>query len=478
MSKQLGDKAFTTENKALAINLDRSIYGTFAEIGAGQEVARNFFVAGGAAGTIAKSMSAYDMKVSDDIYGKSSRYVSKDRLETMLTHEFDQNISRLKEQRGSETRFFSFADTVAAKSFSGNNECHGWMGLRFQHAAGSSISQVIIHVKMKDRSNVQQQQAIGIIGVNLMFACFNFADNKEKFVDVLLENLGKDRVEINMIDIEGEAFGGVDKRIFGLLLVEKSVCKAMMFNSNGDVVELKDELYSKNILLCRGSYRPPTKLNIDMLNSGEEAFICDLKKNDDFNPDKDKILILPEISMNKLLERGEVDNNDFLARVNLLSNLGLSVLISNFKNYGQLSAYISSKTKKKLAFVFGFHNMKEIFDEENYLDQVGGLLGGLGGLLGHRTSLYCYPAKSDNNEKILFFEDCDIDKKLDYLFKYLNDIHRLKNVKNFNKDVFHIWSRQVLKEIQNGDSSWEQTVSEEIIKIIKDECLFGVPCNV
>src|SRR5690349_5626885 len=161
-----------THGKALSINLDQRRYGTFAEIGAGQEVVRWFFRVGGAAGTIAKSMSAYDMAVSDAIYGPCDRYVCRPRLQSMLDYEHDLNLARLNESRGDMTAFFTFADTVAARNFKGTNECHGWMGVKFQAHPRDQDSQVIIHVRMLDVEATLQQEALGIVGVNLLYGAF------------------------------------------------------------------------------------------------------------------------------------------------------------------------------------------------------------------------------------------------------------------------------------------------------------------
>ena len=195
----------TTNRKALTVNLDNSLYGTFAEIGAGQEVSRHFFVAGGAAGTIAKSMSAYDMKFSDEIYGKAKRYVSRDRLIQMLDHEYRLLDERLKTERGSETRFFVFANTVSARNFRGTNECHGWMGLRVQMAPGEEPNDIILHVRMLDKSNILQQDALGVFGVNMIYGGLFLHDEADNFISSLRDNLEGSRIEVDMIEFNGES---------------------------------------------------------------------------------------------------------------------------------------------------------------------------------------------------------------------------------------------------------------------------------
>ena len=457
-------RIMSAKEKALELNLDDSVYGTFAEIGAGQEVARNFFQAGGAAGTMAKSMSAYDMKVSDDIYGKSNRYVSENRLKTMILKEYEQLTERLSSERGDTTTFFSFADTVAAKSYKGKGDCHGWMGVRFQHEVNAKPSEIIIHVRMFDRSNLQQQDVLGIVGVNLLYAVYRYLGQRECFIGSLRDNIDSERLQIDMIEIEGPAFEGADERLWSLELVKQRFCESVMFNSEGCVVEGKDALYGKNILVCRGSFRPPTLLNLDMLKTGKEYFKKHLPEDDD------TIVILPEISMNKLLERGSVDNEDFLARMKLLTELGHNVLISNYETYGDLNRYLSSCTKKKLAFILGYYNLQEVFNQENYKHKHGGLFEGLGDLLGQRTTLFCYPAMEDN--KILRLEDAPLTKSEKGLIDYLENEKHIVNIEGYDEGVLHIWSRVVLEMIQKGRSEWEKMVPDSSVKMVKENKLF------
>ena len=452
--------------KALEINLDTKIYGTFAEIGAGQEVVRHFFRAGGAAGTIAKSMSAYDMNVSNAIYGKSGRYVSLERLQTMLGRELEQLQERLQKERGQKTAFFSFANTVAAKNSQGN----GWIGLRFQDAPGKQPGQVVLHVNMFDRSNLQQQEALGIIGVNLIYACYHYGGQKgEQFVRSLMEGLSPERIEIDMIEVKGPAFAGVDSRLWSLELVKQNFCCSVMFNPKGEVLLAKDRLYTKNILVCRGSYRPPTLLNLDMLENGYQAFKKKLPSTE-----KNNILILPEISMNRLRERGEVDNKDFLARINLLGDLGYHSMISNYQSFGELSSYLSENCRKKISIVLGYYNLEEIFDHANYQHHSGGLLGGLGDVFGHRTTLYCYPGHGEKG-RILTSNDVLGEKGTAELFGHLKAKDRLYDLTDYNRESFKIWSREVLKMIQQGEPSWEELVPPVVRQRVLTDRLFGYP---
>ena len=466
-------KSLDPIQKALEINLNAQIYGTFAEIGAGQKVARAFFRANGTAGTMTKTMSTYDMTFSDSIYGKSSRYVSDDRLVTMLKYEMDLLVERLGPKRGSDTRFFCFADTVAAKSFKGGGDCHGWLGMRFQHEINAPSSQVIVHIRMLDKINLQQQEALGIVGVNLIYACSYLSDDREKFIVSLMDHLGPDRIEIDMITVNGPAFKNVDSRLWSLELVKHDFTQAVLFNEKGDVINAKDALYKKHILTCRGSYRPPTLVNIDMLERGKQTMMKDLKcKNDE-------LWVLPEISMNKLRERGgEVDNEDFLARVDLLKEINYSVLISNYRNYSELSQFLAQNSKMNIGFVFGYYNLIEIFDESRYDEHPAGILGGVGELIGQRGRFYCYPGHDEKTQSTLSLKDAPVAKEVRPLIDYLIARNRLSDITEYNQNVFHIWSRTVLKMIQNGESGWEEMVPKGLAKLVKEKCLFGYPCKV
>src|SRR3954468_1320741 len=267
--------------KALQINLDARRYGTFAEIGAGQEVVRWFFRAGGASGTIAKSMSAYDMAVSDAIYGKAERYVCRPRLQSMLDHEHGLNISRLPESRGEGTAFFPFADTVSARSYRGTNECHGWMGVKFQSRPRDQDSQITIHVRMLDTENALQQEALGIVGVNLLHGAFFLFHEPELLMESLLDGLTTKRIEIDMIEFSGIEFRQVDNRLMSMKLVQMGLSGAAMFDPKGTVLQPSEVLYKKNVLVERGSFRPVCHVNMDMLRCARENFSRDLGSNEE-----------------------------------------------------------------------------------------------------------------------------------------------------------------------------------------------------
>jgi len=458
------------KQKALEINLDSAIYGAFAEIGAGQEVARHFFQAGGAAGTIAKTISAYDMAMSDAIYGKeeSGRYVCESRLMKMLGREYDILISRLQEKRSSDTRFFAFADTVAARSYGSHTDGHGWMGVRFQNIPGAAASDVIMHVKLLDNQNLLQQQALGRVGVNLIYACFNYLDNTAHFIRSLMDNLDNERIEIDMIRVTGPAFKGMDSRLLNLELIKRQYSQALLFDSTGNAIQPSDAIYKKNILVLRGSFRPPTLVNMDMLREGLTSFKKDLP------PEEHKsIMVLPEISMSKLVERGEVDSSDFLARVDLLAALGQNVLISNKESFWSLNSYLKGLTKKQIGYVLGVYNLEVLMDESKYAAHSHGLLGALGQVVGHQSRLYLYPAKDEKSGDITKAANIPVAENLKYLMSYLRQNKYLVDVENFHPDHFNIWSRQVLKMIESGEKGWEEMVPPSIAKTVKEKGLFG-----
>lgn len=487
----------TTNRKALTINLDDSKYGTFAEIGAGQEVARVFFQAGGAAGTIAKSMSAYDMTFSDAIYGKAPRYVSRERLETMLDHEYELLITRLSEKRGATTKFFVFADTVAALSYKGNNECHGWMGIRFQPEPGSAPSEVVLHVRMWDKDNLRQQEAIGIVGTNLIYAALYLRDDMEKFVGSLADNIGADRIEIDMLKFSGPAFAHVDNRLMSLHLVRHGLTNAVMFGPGGDVLQPSEVLYKKAILVERGSFRPVTHVNVDMLNCACAQFMQEPAVQG-----KDMIVLM-EITMHNLLAEGELDADDFLSRVDLLGDIGCTVLISNYSEYHRLAGYFRRYTKEMIGVAMGINNLLEIFNEKYYEDLAGGILENFGRLFRHSVRLYIYPMQQVAYDRYLdtghhattapfvptpgapqvvspFAKDVLITARnvqvaphLRNLYEHLLENHYLECIVGFDRGILNIFSRDVLERIRQHDTSWETMVPAPVAAAIKKRGLFG-----
>lgn len=490
---QLPPSLLTTNRKALTINLDDSKYGTFAEIGAGQEVARVFFQAGGAAGTVAKSMSAYDMTFSDAIYGKAPRYVSNERLVTMLDHEYQLLVDRLGAQRGATTKFFVFADTVAAKSFKGNNDCHGWMGIRFQAAPGDiAPSEVVLHVRMWDKDNLRQQEAIGIVGTNLIYAGFYLREDLDNFISSLADNLGSDRIEIDMLKFSGPAFADVDNRLMSLHLVRHGLTNAVMFGPGGRVLQPSEVLYKKAILVERGSFRPVTHVNVDMLQCACAQFMQEPAVQG-----KDMVVLM-EITMNNLLANGALDSADFLARVDLLGDIGCTVLISNYSEYYRLTSYFRRYTKEMIGVAMGINNLLEIFNEKYYEHLEGGILENFGRLFRNSVRLYVYPMQKIAYERYLdtghhatktpfqvnvispFTQDVLIHARnvqvaphLRNLYEHLLENRYLECIVGFNREILSIFSRDVLDRIRAKDTTWETMVPAPVADAIKRRRLFG-----
>lgn len=456
-----------TERKALQINLDPRRYGSFAEIGAGQEVVRWFFRVGGAAGTIAKSMSAYDMSVSDAIYGKCDRYVCRQRLEDMLDHEHALNIERLKENRGDTTAFFVFADTVSARNFKGTNDCHGWMGVRFQAHPRDQDSQIILHVRMLDTDNAAQQEALGIVGVNLLHGAFFLNHEPELLIESLLDNLSTQRIEIDMIEFSGIAFRHVDNRVMSLRLVQLGLSEAAMFSAKGEVLQPSEVLYKKSILVERGSFRPITNVNVDMLSAAYERFCHEPDVSDD------QVVSLAEITMHNLQMAGEVDLRDFMARVDLLAASGLTVLISDYFEYYRLAAYLARYTKKKIGITMGASSLCDLFDHKYYTQLDGGILESFGRLFKNDLKLYVYPLLNRETGQLTTVDNLNVAPELVKLYQYLVEKGCIEQLHNYNPNYLGTFSREVLRMIETGDSSWIEHVPSEVAAIIQQRGFFG-----
>jgi hypothetical protein len=460
-------------SKALRVNLDAKRYGTFAEIGAGQEVVRWFFRAGGAAGTIAKSISAYDMTVSDAIYGRASRYVCRQRLQAMLDYEHELNLSRLKETRGDHTAFFAFADTVSARSYKGTNECHGWMGVKFQSHPRDQDSQIILHVRMKDKENALQQEALGIVGVNLLYGAFFRFHEPEQLIESLLDNLTIDRIEIDMIEFSGIEFRHVDNRLMSMKLVQLGLSGAAMLGPNGRVLQPAEVLYKKNVLVERGSFRPVCHVHLDMLRSADTQF------RKDVGPENGEIVRVMELTMRNLrADGGEVNRADFLARAEMLAAAGMTVLISDYFQYYLLAAYLTQFTHKKIGIVMGAGSLRDIFDPQYYTELEGGILESFGRLFKYDLRLYIYPFQDPATNRLTTVDNLAVAPHLQKLYGYLIDNGSVRPLESYTAEHLTIFSRDALKRIQSGDPSWEKMVPAEVARVIKERRFLGYRANV
>jgi hypothetical protein len=464
-------KPINVKEKALTINLDNTIYGSFAEIGAGQDTASQFFKAGGASGTIAKTMSAYDMAFSDAIYGpeESGRYVCQPRLQKMLDKEYGLLVKRLP-HRAESTRFFAFANTVEALNFRRTNQGRGWLGVKFQLKPNSEPNTCVIHVELKDNDPVTQQTTLGIMGVNLIYACFYHSENPENLMNSLFDEMNIHKVEIDFFELVGPDFTDVDNRLYSLKLVKNGLSKATTFGPDGKVYMPGDILYKKNILVSRGRFRPVTKVNLDMMRKSYRVFIQEPEV------EEENVLELAELTLSNLFlhDQGNIDEQDFMDRVDLLCSLGKTVLISNYQEYFKLIGYLHRFTRKKLLGInMGIMNLESVFEERYYEGLKGGILEAFGTLLGSNTKIYVYPSFKPGTNKMHTTGTVQFPMHLQSLFNYFVENDKIIQLKGVDTKYFHIISEEVLAAIGMGDENWPSMVPEEVAKAIKAKKLFG-----
>ncbi len=460
--------------KALQINLDESVYGTFAEIGAGQEVVRHFFRAGGASGTIAKAMSAYDMDVSDAIYGKEKdgRYVCESRLKKIINREYNLLEERLDRTKHPNKLFFSFANTVATTKY--NDEFrpgHGWIGVRFQLNKDEEPNDVIIHIRLHEHDAKLQQETVGILGVNLLYGCFYYNNNTEVFIQSLYDNLSRKQVEIDMVHMNGARFKQIDNRLLSLLLVKNSMTEAVIFGPDGQNLQPSDILYKKNILALRGSFRPVTKVNIDMIKNGLNEFIKENKVQET------NLQVLFEITLNNLKSEGDINEKDFLDRVNILCSIGQTVMISNYQRYYKLLDYFGRFTKERLGIILGLTNLQEIFDAQYYRNLNGGILEGIGKMFNRDIKVYVYPSKPEKKSALKTSKNITIQPRIKPLYEFFLFNKRIIDLTDYKEEYLNIFSRKVLKMIKQDKLGWEKMVPTYVDNIIKENNLFGYNNN-
>lgn len=456
------DPKLDTNNKALRINLDTGRYGTFAEIGAGQEVARCFFRVGGAANTVAKTMSAYDMSVSDAIYGATDRYVSRRRLKAMLDYEYGLLLERLQKKRGGKTSFFVFADTVATRKEEGS----GWMGIRFQPEVGARPSEILLHVRMLDRETVRQQEALGVLGVNLLYGAFYLHNRPDLLVNSLLDNLTWERVEVDMIQFSGPTFADVDNRLMALQLVKSGITEAAMFSSRGEAMQWSEALHNKPVFIQRGNFGPVTTASVDVLERGLEQFMKEPEI------DGEQPVVLMELTLRHLTAGDVIDEKDFLSRADLLAALGRTAFVSNFRRFHRLAWYVSRYTRRPIGLAIGASKLAEIFDESFYNEKEGGLLGGLGQLFKNPAWIYVYPSSMMVPGRIVTAANFEVKPRLRHLYQHLRENRHIQDILNYNEDLLDIGRLQVLDMIRRGDPAWEKLCPPPVVRVIKEEKLF------
>ena len=454
-------------DKTLRINLNTNIYGTFAEIGAGQETVRHFFRSGGSARTIAKAMSAYDKDFSDDIYGieEDGRYVTESRLKKMLSHEVDLMESRLSREKHPTKIFFSYANTVATIDFAKQFKGHGWVGIRYQLDPEEDYNEISLHIQFKETDTKLQQETLGTLGVNLIYGAFYKYRDPKVLIYYLYDHLDKDQLEIDTINFSGPRFAHVDNRLMSLQLVKFGMTDAVMFTPDGHNILPATMLYKKNILALRGSFRPVTKVNMDMYQKSMDMFLKDKKV------DKENTLVIFEITLSNLAFEGEIDEADFIDRAELLCSLGQTVMISNFREYYKVVEYFANYTKERMVLAMGVSNLVYIFDEKYYRHLSGGILEAFGKLFYRDLKVFLYPMLDESGE-IITSENLKVHPRLKELYKFFKFNGKLVDIENPDSTILGVFSRDVLKMINKGEAGWEQMLPEGIANLIKDKKLF------
>jgi hypothetical protein len=449
------DQVISTYDKALRINLDTLKYGTFAEIGAGQGVADWFFRASATAGTVAKTISAYDMTMSDEIYGKCTRYVSRGRVMSMLDHEYSLLEGRLTSSRGETSTFFSYCNTVRARGYKDEGECHGWMGIRLQLKPFGPPSDILCHVRLLDKENLDQMTALGILGVNFMYSAFYHRDNLESFVESLIDGLDRDNIEVDVLKFLGEGFKFVDNRLCSLQLVKSGLTDAAMFTPDGEVVQPAEVLYKRPISLLRGSFDPVTNLHLDMMEQTKEKFFEQLD-----DEQQDRYMGICEISMNNLLRGSVIDHVDFLDRADALQALGKTVLISRCPEFHKIATYLNRYTSQPIAISLSVGLLNELFKEKWSENLAGGILESFGRLFKNQLSLYVYPWKNRKTGEIVNTKVFHVEDHLRHLFFYLRENNMIQDVECSDEDLLAYTGRDILKLIKEGDERWKDKVPE------------------
>ena len=455
--------------KTLRINLNSNIYGTFAEIGAGQETARQFFRAGGASGTIAKAMSAYDKSFSDAVYGieEDGRYVTQSRLKKMLAHEMHLVEERISRENNPDYLFFSFANTVATIDFSKRYKGHGWIGIRFQlDPKQKEYDEIVLHIRFKQNEARLQQETLGTLGVNLIYGAFFKYNKPKKLLKYLYDHIDKDTIEIDMVNFTGPHFKVVDYRLLSLQLIRNNMTDAVMFGPDGNNLLPASLLYKKNILALRGSFRPVTKVNMDMFQKSYDIFIREQ------TVEYENTIVIFEITLSNLKASGEIDEQDFMDRAELLSSLGHTVMISKFQEYYKLVEYFNNYTKAKIGLTMGVNNLVDVFDEKYYRDLSGGILEAFGKLFFKDLKVYLYPMKDVNTGQVMTSNNVKVHPRMKELYKFFKYNGKVMDIIDYDPDIMHIFSRDVLKRIINAEEGWEEMIPEGIADIIKEKRLF------
>ncbi|CAL8463537.1 g3071 [Coccomyxa elongata] len=483
--------------KALQINLDPKWYGSFAEIGAGQEVARWLFRVGGAAGTIAKSVSAYDMTISDSMYGAARRYVTRERVEAMLDYEFLQCKLTLRKQRGDNTNFFAFADTLTTKAYNRDNECHGWLGIKYQTAPMQEPNTIVIHIRMLDNTAQAQQEAVGVLGINLIHAAFYMGGDSGAIIGSLLNELSRSRIEVDLISFQGPMFEHVDNRVAALRLVQKGLCDAALFDPSGELQIPQETLYKKNVLLVRGRFRPFTLLHNDMLQGAAQQFFCEVPSKTGTSTEtsmasdtydecvyREDTLVLLELTTRDMMEGGDlldwttdhgIQEDAFIQRIEALSTMGYSVLLSNYRRYFKLATYLATFTRESIVIAMGLPSLIELFKLKHYNDLDGGILEGFGRLLKFDLKIYVYPTLDTKTGEVITAKNAKVEPEVQKLYEYIYERGTIIPIEDYSSELLSVGdvSKRVTESIRCGTDEWESLVPLHVRDQIKTYHLLG-----
>ena len=443
-----------TQEKAFRINMDKRIYGTFAEIGAGQETANWFFRSSGAAGTVAKTISAYDMTVSDTLYGPVRRYVSQERLEQMMDYEYTQLINRLGEKRGAETCFFSFCNTVKCKGYRDNGPWSAWIGVRFQLRPEAPPSDFVMHVRLLVPDHDIQMRVLGILGVNLLHAIYYNREHMDEFVNSVSENLDRSMYEIDFMRFSGNGFSMFDNRLLALELVRNGISEATLFCPDGSVIPPADFLYKRPIVLMRGSFLPICNIHMEMMDSVRVKFTESLTP-----AQQEKVVDICEISLSNLLRGNDVDLLDFIDRVDALAALGKTVMVTNITHFHRISTLLNQYTNEPVAIALSIGLLNELF-KEKWADIPGGILASIGLCFVNKTKFYVTPWINRKTGEYVTAGTYIAPEKYQYLYKHLLDNGDIISVPYFNQKLLFRTPRDIVRLINDGDDSWKEYVPE------------------
>jgi len=460
-------KTLSIKEKSVQINLHSDYYGAIAEIGGGQETARHLFQAGGASNTIAKTISAYDKSYSDHFYnnGQPARYVAEDRVAKMVDYEYNELISILDKQN--DRKFFAFANTVETLNYAKTNQGNGWIGLAYQGSDRYKPNRMLLHVKLHENDTLLQQYSLGSLGINLLYGGLFEGMDPRKMLLAMLDNLDTNRVEVDYVYVDGPDVDWCDNRLLNLLLVSNNMTPAIMFDTNGRVQQPSDMLYKKNVLLMRGYFRPVNSLAVEFMNDSLAIF----KTDEDYKPDN--TFVFCEISLKNLMQGEQLDEKDFLNRVDLLNMVGQNVMVSNFYRYFKLVDYFAQFKMIKLRIVLGLPTFDKVFHSSQYTDLRGGLLEAMGTLFQNNVKLYLYPYTDTATGEVVYPDDNHFVGEYQLLWKYLIETRRILLLKGIHSQLLKGTSSHITELIETADSSLEQYIPKPIYQYIKENKLFG-----